>query len=124
MTAVTRNDKRLRIEDIRSRNRQQKIDRGCLVDEVTGELVESNNPQAFAEAADLMDGFRSLAKQMSLGIDGENNLVGMLDAVKKLATKLEATYDEDSDGDTLLMSGFDKMLEGWRDQAERYRERG
>jgi hypothetical protein len=108
-----------------NRLRAQAIERGAPVDEVTGMLLDEREPaEILAAAADFMGDFRDIASAMLEHSEGGSNLRGVLDTVLNRADKLEASSYLDSELPDLLFFGFNKVIEAWSDQAERYRNQG
>ncbi len=101
--------------------RRRAIERGEWVDEVTGFVLERNNPESFAEAAAVMRDLSRIAEELLGYPDDAKNLRTVLVSVLKLADRLEEA-GPDMDRDNMLLFGLDKLVEGWEDQARRYRE--
>lgn len=112
-----------------NRRRAQAIERGVPIDEVTGTILDDCEPaEIFADAADVMGNFRDIAVAMLEYSEGDTNRGDLLDTVLNQADKLKVSSvdseSSESELSVLLFSGFDEVIKGWSDQAERYRNQG
>lgn len=101
--------------------RRRAIERGEWVDEMTGFVLERNDPESFAEAAAVMRDLSRIAEELLGYPDDAKNLRTVLGSVLRLVDRLEEA-GPDMNRDNMLLFGFDKLIAGWEDQARRYRE--
>ena len=101
--------------------RRRAIERGRWVDEVSGFIMETRDPDEFTEAADYVADLTQLVQGMLDFSEGSGNAFELIDLLHAMVDD----YDELSmDATNMLLFALKGLEKRWREQAVNYRGGG